>query len=142
MASLNNDLVRFSGSITAWIEEAKEKQVDIITSVITQAGDDAVRLSPVDTGRFRGNWQVTANAPAAQSLAVYDKDGNETRTSIRRQAYAAAHSTSTSVIYLTNRLTYAQNLEYGSSQQAPAGVLGIVSRRLGSYFQKALSEVR
>ncbi|QLF85362.1 putative head-tail adaptor [Salmonella virus STSR3] len=38
-----------------------------------------VELAPVDTGRFRGNMQITANKPPLYALNQYDKDGEKQR---------------------------------------------------------------
>ncbi|AEI91247.1 gp47 [Escherichia phage phiEB49] len=137
-----NDVVSFRNSINEWIDGVTEGVELIVDGTLTKAANDIVKLSPVDTGRFRGNWQATGNSPAAQSLNNYDPDGNETRNSLRRQIYALARDTNTKVIYITNRLDYAQGLEFGSSNQAPSGVLGVVQKRLGRYFAEAVQEAK
>lgn len=37
-----------------------------------------VMLTPVDTGRARGNWQVTVGSPAVGEIDREDKDGSAT----------------------------------------------------------------
>lgn len=137
-----NDIVTFRRSINDWIDGVTEGVENIVALTVTKAADDVVKLSPVDTGRFKGNWQATGNSPAAQSLNNYDQSGGETRNSLRRQIYALSRDKSTKVIYLSNRLDYAQGLEFGSSNQAPNGVLGVVQARLGRYFAEAVQEAR
>lgn len=137
-----NDVVSFRNSINAWIDGVTEGVELIVEGTLTKAANDIVKLSPVDTGRFRGNWQATGNSPAPQSLNNYDPDGGETRNSLRRQIYALARDNNTKVIYISNRLDYAQGLEFGSSNQAPSGVLGVVQKRLGRYFAEAAQEAK
>lgn len=135
-------LATFEKSIADWIDRADDKFSDVVSGTVIRATNAIVDLSPVDTGRFKANWQVTANAPAAQSLNDYDQLGGETKSALARQARAVARSKATKVIYITNRLDYAADLEYGASNQAPAGVLGVVQARLGRYFQESVAEAR
>ena len=142
MAKNIGSLATFEKSIADWIDRADDKFSDVVSGTVTRATNAIVDLSPVDTGRFKANWQVTANAPAAQSLNDYDKLGGETKSALARQARAVARSKATKVIYITNRLDYAADLEYGASNQAPAGVLGVVQARLGRYFEESVAEAR
>lgn len=135
-------LATFTNSINDWISRADDGFSDIVSGTVIKAANAIVDLSPVDTGRFKANWQITANSPAQQSLNDYDKLGSETKASLARQARAVANSKATKVIYITNRLDYASDLEHGVSQQAPAGVLGVVNIRLGRYFEEAVAEAR
>lgn len=142
MARNIGSVATFEKSITDWIDRAEDKLSDVVSGTVIRATNAIVDLSPVDTGRFKANWQVTANAPAAQSLNDYDQIGGETKSALARQARAVARSKATKVIYITNRLDYAADLEYGASNQAPSGVLGVVQARLGRYFEESVSEAR
>lgn len=142
MANNIGGLATFEKSIADWIDRAEDKLSDVVSGTVIRATNAIVDLSPVDTGRFKANWQVTANAPAAQSLNDYDQLGGETKSALARQARAVARSKATKVIYITNRLNYAAYLEYGASNQAPSGVLGVVQARLGRYFEESVAEAR
>ncbi|QBQ80859.1 hypothetical protein MM01_00024 [Escherichia phage vB_EcoS_MM01] len=142
MAKEIGNVVTFEKSIADWIDRADDKFSDVVSGTVIRATNAIVDLSPVDTGRFKANWQVTANAPAAQSLNDYDQLGGETKSALARQARAVARSKATKVIYITNRLDYAAELEYGASNQAPSGVLGVVRARLGRYFEESVAEAR
>lgn len=61
-----------------------------------------VRDSRVDTGRMRGNWQLTQGSPASSEIERLDKDGNDTINEI------VQNSTGSKVDYLTNNLDYAE----------------------------------
>ena len=142
MANNIGGLVTFTNSIADWINRADSNVSEVVSGTVIKAANAIVDLSPVDTGRFKANWQITANSPAAQSLNDYDKTGGDTKRYLARQARAVANSPATKVIYITNRLDYASDLEYGASQQAPAGVLGVVNIRLGRYFEESVAEAR
>ena len=142
MANNVGGLATFTNSINKWISRTDDGFSGIVSGTVIKAANAIIDLSPVDTGRFKANWQITANSPAAQSLNEYDKTGGDTKRYLARQARAVANSPATKVIYITNRLDYASDLEYGASQQAPAGVIGVVNIRLGRYFEEAVAEAR
>ena len=102
-----------------------------------------IKRSPVYTGRYRGNWQVTANKPPLYALNQYDKHGDKTIAEGKRAIYAILRGGgAVRAIYFSNMLIYANALEYGHSKQAPAGVLGIVAVKLRSYMAEAIKESR
>ena len=142
MARNIGSVANFEKSIADWIDMADKGFEIVVANTVIKTANAIVDLSPVDTGRFKANWQITANSPAQQSVIDYDELGAETKRALARQARAVARSKETSVIYITNRLDYAAWLEYGASNQAPAGVLGVVQARLGRYFQEAVEEAR
>jgi len=80
-----------------------------------------VNMTPVDTGRARGNWFVTLAAPhVGMDWEKKDvagggviSDGSQTIQSL--QNYGA--------IYLTNNLPYIVALEKGHSKQATPGAM-------------------
>ena len=72
-------------------------------------------MTPVDTGRARGNWHCTVGTPFAGQDA----------TGIDGSIQAAIPRRAGSVVYLTNNVPYIQKLEYGGSQQAPAGMVRV-----------------
>lgn len=73
-------------------------------------------------GRFRGNWQVTLNDPAADPIATIDPSGQMT-LALGSDALKAVQVGIT--IYLVNCLPYAERLENGWSKQAPAGMVRV-----------------
>lgn len=73
--------------------------------------------SPVDTGRFRGNWQTTIGQAATGSIPREDKSGGEAIADI-----LANVGTMLDVVWMVNNLPYADALERGWSAQAPQGM--------------------
>lgn len=86
-----------------------------------------VMKSPVDTGRFRGNWQFGQGAPNTATTAATDKSGASTLGAIKSRIDAAELG---GVWYVTNSLPYAKRLEYGWSKQAPAGFVRLTAQEL------------
>ena len=71
-----------------------------------------IQKTPVDTGRARGNWNITTDSPdystteSGQSPSVEVEVGNDFPD-----------------IYIANGLDYVVELEEGRSEQAPTGII-------------------
>lgn len=112
----------FSLDIRAWCDKAKERADLVVRKVALDVGSRVVLRSPVDTGRFRANWQYGVGAPVLKTTETVDASGTET---IARIGTLAATARLGDVIYLSNSLPYALRLEAGYSKQAPAGMVGL-----------------
>lgn len=80
---------------------------------------EIVNRSPVDTGRFRANNQVSIGSPDYSQLTEVDVSGAKT---IQQGSAVIARGKPYSVIYIQNNLPYAESLENGHSNQAPTGI--------------------
>lgn len=125
----------FMDVINQWIEETEVKVDDILQTIIIKIGTSVVRLSPVDTGRFRGNWQLTLDGTSSSSSLNYDTDGQRTIDAI---SSIANSFTAGQVAYIQNHVLYGNDLEYGLyngptakvtdegfSTQAPSGMVRV-----------------
>ena len=70
------------------IDEIAELENEVIEDAITQAGRIAVIGSPVNTGRFKGNWDVLIDGDNSYqgSASTYDMDGSKTIQNIESDA--------------------------------------------------------
>ena len=120
------DLQRFARKAGGNLDKVLRKVVFDITREIIQK-------TPVDTGHARSNWfwgvQVVSDEDATLS-----KSG---APSLARAASFASTVRSGGVVYLTNNLPYILPLEFGSSQQAPAGMVRITVARWQSIVDRA-----
>lgn len=105
--SFELDLAKFADELEVETEQVVRKvALDVHTKVSMK--------TPVDTGRARANWNVSAGSPdrsvtedtSAQVPTLKKGDGEE-------------------AIYITNSLPYIGKLEDGSSDQAPSGMVSI-----------------
>ena len=90
--------------------------------------------SPVDTGRFRGNWQLAIGSVPEGTLELDDKTGAAT---IAKGAATALGINAGDTIYFANNLPYARRLEEGYSQQAPNGMVALTIQE----FQSIVSAI-
>lgn len=113
-----------SGDFEAQLEDFRELAMaaieQTIQDIVIQVGESLINLSPVDTGRFKANWQFTIGAPANSSLIATDKEGDETIAKLIAAVNALEPG---QVAYIVNTLIYAIPLEYGHSQMAPNGMV-------------------
>lgn len=128
----------FAQQLQQYRDETLETMDEVFRRVMIEIGTTVIRLSPVDTGRFRGNWQFTVDAPASASLDNLDPDGHET---IAKLAADVQHLSYGQTAYLVNNLIYAIALEYGHSGQAPAGMVRITLAGFQQMVDQAVREV-
>lgn len=135
----------FERSIENFIKKAKKNPEQVVRQVTIKLYSQIILASPVDTGRFRMNWQATYGAPATGILIANDPSGSR----------AIANATSFVMNYpkwdefrFTNNLPYAGKIEFGGypgdgpntlggySRQAPQGVVRVTVKR----FQRLIDE--
>ena len=101
--------------------------------VVLDAHRKLVMKSPVDTGRFRGNWIVSAGGPSGTTTALLDGGvrGQPPGGASSAAALSAVGSLAPySIAYIQNNLPYALRLEHGHSKQAPAGMVALTLAEL------------
>ena len=90
-------------------------------------------------GRFRGNWQVSFDAPTTDETGRVDKTGNLTKAAGN---YALSlFKVGMKAIYFCNNVPYAYRLEVGHSSQAPGGMVRITAAEFQRFFEDAVREV-
>lgn len=106
-----------------------KKMAKIVRAGAVNCFQEIIVGSPVDSGRFRANWQASVNEPNS-SLVL---DGQTTRKDEHGKAIKNQFTQTSDVIgqtgdytidgvlYLTNNLPYAVRLENGWSQQRGSG---------------------
>lgn len=104
----------------------KKAALDILGRIVLR--------SPVDTGRFRANWQMTIGNPGAGVVPAFDKTGAAT---IGKGSAAINRFRAGPSIWIVNNLPYGRRLEYGYSQQAPSGMVRVTQREFSSLIARA-----
>lgn len=132
-------MAQFSKQIAAFSQKSQDKA----NRVLRQCALDVLRRvvigSPVDTGRFRGNWQVSLGAPMAKSLDTVDKSGGSTISAGTNGIKNAIIGDS---IFIVNNLPYAIPLENGHSRQAPNGIVGPTVKAFPEIFAQAVKAAK
>jgi len=124
--SLEKDLATARINFDNWAIELVQGTLFSMTSRI-------VKESPVDTGRFRNNWFASIGRPITGTTEKVDRTG---ASAINRAGKIVEALDKGETFYLANNLPYAQRLEYGYSDQAPAGMLRVNVERVRAAMPK------
>lgn len=111
-------------------QEGEEKVAQVALEVFRRV----VIRSPVDTGRFRANWQYGVDIPAGQ---IIDNPAWTPQTKAPPPKEPAPVLSLEVVHVISNHLPYARRLEYGHSAQAPGGMVRITVGEFQSIVDKA-----
>jgi hypothetical protein len=131
-------LGNFELQIQRFVDKAKGNVDLVIRKISLDMFKRVISKSPVDTGRFKGNWQVAIGSIPTGTLEVEDKAGTAT---IAKADAEALKLKAGDIIYLVNNLPYSRPLEYGWSKQAPSGMVRLSVTEYGAVATAAASEV-
>ncbi len=116
-------------------EQARRKlrtQADrAFRALILGAAQKIISRTPVDTGRARGNWQISVDTADVTEMGD-DKGGGATIMGVRADVLQADIDDK---VFLLNGVPYIQRLEDGWSDQIPPG--GMVKVTLAEMQQIA-----
>lgn len=110
----------FQTDLAKLIQRAGDRADDVVRASVLRMGKSVVMMSPVDSGRFKGNWVYGAEKVNTDTSNAPDKSGN---SSVTRLVTGVAAWKAGETMYLTNALPYAKRLEYGWSNQSPGGMV-------------------
>lgn len=121
----------FADQVSAFAKKANDNIDKTVQFAIILAAQGVVLKSPVDTGRFRGNWQFGIGQPNTTVTEDTDKSGAKTLSSITAEVRAKVTGPAArDVFWISNSLPYGQRLEYGYSKQAPGGMVRLTLAEL------------
>jgi hypothetical protein len=129
----------FSLDVSKWVDKAKGRADVVVRRVTFDMGAQIVNKSPVDTGRFRGNWFMGVDVRPTVSTADMDKDGSKT---VARMQSLSPQIFAGKVVYVTNNLPYAMRLETGYSKQAPVGMVRVTVENYPGVVEQAVAEAK
>jgi len=118
------------------VQRTIAERADQLVRALVQEADHRLRLrSPVDTGRFRGNWYIAQDVPDdAEQLGPFPT-GPAAPRAVPPDVRAGG------VTYITNTVPYAEELEYGRSQQAPGGMVRITAAELAPLAEQIATRI-
>lgn len=143
----------FSAEVNAWALKTKGGLNTNLKKVLIDMSASIVAMSPVDTGRFRANWQYGFGVAPAGKIDATDVGGAQGSNTaatlaediLKQTNYAGVH-------FIVNNLDYAQVLEFGLypdppkhgtgktvggySKQAPGGMVRITAQRWDEFITK------
>ncbi len=144
MAEWSLDLGKYANGSKAKIKEVRKAYAFALYSSI-------VRKTPVDTGRARGNWNISTPNP---DLSTSESSTKQKYT----QKEQLPEPNGDDPIYISNNLPYIAKLEYGGfpnppkkgtgktvngfSKQAPEGMVGVTLANNENIYNAAVRSVQ
>ena len=115
--------------------DTDEKIEDAISLIAMDSLRSIVLMSPVDTGRFRGNWIVSKNRMNPAKVNKLDKTGTSSITRGTQTIETFEYKKDKSII-IQNNLPYAMRLEAGTSKQAPEGIVAKTLNNIQTKYKR------
>ncbi|MDN8612796.1 HK97 gp10 family phage protein [Variovorax ginsengisoli] len=122
----------FGDQIRGFTKKTNDNIDKTVQYSIILAAQGVILKSPVDTGRFRANWQFGIDVQNTTTTETTDKSGRQTLGGIMAQVRAnVVGDAARGVFWISNSLPYGHRLEFeGWSKQAPAGMVRITLAEL------------
>jgi uncharacterized protein CbrC (UPF0167 family) len=114
----------FTGDLSKFTDAVEKNHNTVVKKVSFDMASKIIKRTPVDTGRAKANWHVELN-----NQRMFTTDDTDTRGA-STIAEAASEINKVKIgdsVYITNNLPYIEELENGSSQQAPAGMVKVTA---------------
>tara|TARA_B110000285_G_scaffold5747_1_gene6089 strand:+ start:1107 stop:1475 length:369 start_codon:yes stop_codon:yes gene_type:complete len=103
--------VPFTSLAEAIREDVKAESAIVYKAYAFDVFREVIIKTPVDTGRARGNWNITTSSPDFRTTSS---------TTLQNQDNLDLNSFPT--VWIANGLEYISELEDGKSTQAPVGI--------------------
>lgn len=126
----------FASDLRKLCDRAGDKAEMVVRKTALELQSGMIEKSPVDTGRFKGNWQCGIGTMNSDASAEPGSDA-EGRTQAVLEGWKPGQT-----IWLTNSLVYARRLEAGWSQQAPAGMVRLTVQSYSEALKKAVASLK
>jgi hypothetical protein len=130
----------FAQSIGTFKVGTMDKAERIRRGIILKLFGAVILDTPVDTGRLRGNWRTSEQAPALAVIDRIDKGGSLAMQEVQsNMGDGTGRDTS---VFLANNLPYAAKIEYEgwSKVKAPQGMVRRNVARINELVSRAAKE--
>lgn len=136
---------KFSLQLEEFIKKTQLNASLVVKKVAMDVFASIIKKTPVDTGRAKGNWQISLDTPIHTSRMEYDIFRGEFGAEREAEAQSVLSQIKEGenvTVFITNNLTYIKPLEFGRSQkQAPNGMVRVTIQEARDYLRKALLEL-
>lgn len=112
----------FKLEIAQWVSKVQGDLDEVFRGLALEMARRIIDRTPYDSGNAKGAWVAAVNAMPATGDTPDDTGGAAT---LARIVAAITTAKVGDVIYLANNADYAHALEFGKSEQAPAGMVRV-----------------
>lgn len=128
----------FVKALDRFQEDFDRKLLEAFKLAVIEVGEELIRQSPVDSGNFTNNW-MTANSKFAVKKRRDQPDPSA--AAALEELHAVANGMTLESMWrgvtITNNTAYARVLEWGSSAQAPHGMVRVTEAQWAEIFDRA-----
>lgn len=121
------------------IAKIRKRQDQLCRAITLEGLGRLIRRTPVDKGTARANWNVAKDAPNRSN------DPGRLRADIAHNQAAGARTIATfgagESLFITNSLPYIEDLEKGSSKQAPNGMVAITAAEMQNIASREAARI-
>lgn len=128
----------FAAQLQAFGDLVQEEADQVFRIVATEVGQSVINLTPVDTGRALSNWNAGINSPDDTYRETEDPMDSQTSSRLAGEFSALKFG---DTAYVTNATPHIPFLEYGSSKQAPHGMVRVTLAKFDNIVQDAVRRV-
>lgn len=133
----NNQTLRifqFNAELEAFANTIQQELGNVVADTAVELFSEIVANTPVDTGRARSSWNISLGTPDLKTNPEGIYPEYQDQGAAYQQAQGQAESLVGGLrespariepIYITNALEYISDLENGTSDQAPVGMVKI-----------------
>jgi len=118
----------FELDLRRFVKRTDEKRPKFMRKILFQAFKEITQLTPVRTGRAKGNWFPSEGSPEVK--VTDEKESSQKGAPADVSRVLNIHVTGRKDLYIANSLPYIDALENGHSQQAPNGMVKITKEKL------------
>ncbi|UBB18366.1 HK97 gp10 family phage protein [Comamonas odontotermitis] len=126
----------FADDLAKYCKAAGDKVEQVVRKSALEVLAGMMSKSPVDTGRFKSNWQCGIGGINSDTSAAPNSDALG-RTGVVLETWRPGQT-----IFLSNSLPYAKRLENGWSQQAPAGIVRLTVQDFAQAVKRAVEAAK
>ena len=113
----------FSADLSRFEDKVKNRLLVVPRKVALEVLRRVVMRTPVDTGRAKGNWQVSVGSPTLGETERKDKTPKGVADIAESIPTIESWDAANVAIFIMNNVPYIQRLEDGYSDQASSGMV-------------------
>lgn len=108
----------FAMTVKIWTQHAAEGLRQVRQDALVDICSSIIAETPKKTGLARGNWQFSLESPKTEAIPL-----RPSMSALAELLTVLASMKGDETFIARNNLSYATRLEFGWSQQAPAGMV-------------------
>jgi len=137
---MQTNFPEFERALQQFSKKVELSAATLTKRVATDLFRRIIEKTPVDTGRARASWNISIGAPNADVQPEGQHQSNADALAAKANEALAGYGVDgqkhLQPIYITNNLPYIGELEHGSSQQAPQGMVALSLKEVTNTLNK------